>query len=414
MKQTLLKKIGSLTNINEKKGFTQKLPMKIKAILISHASVSVYMKGQKSLKQMILDDWYSLTAKQIKKYHPEIEVECWTPEKMFKTPQEFENEGIKYRQFPVIFSPVYGLDFSLAMIKEMKKEVKNAEKEGYKLVFHLHEYHNLHGLAIATIFGGQKIIGQHHGGSWPVKHLKESKKKRYFFPFFLLAQIWEDLVLKNIKIFYALSEEEINYLKKRAPKSQIRFQTMGIEDYYFQSMDKKTARKKLGWPLNKKIVLYLGRIIPVKGIKYAIDAMEELKDAELKVIGWGENQEYEDYAKSKNLKNVKFLGPIFYQDKLPYLSASDVFILPSSKEGAPVTVMEAMARNLPSVVTDIGGTRLMIFDNENGIIVRQKSSEDIVKTVREVLKWKNKNVKKYAGRYRWKKIVEDTVKDYSN
>ena len=54
---------------------------KLKVILISHASVSVYMKGQKKLKQMILDDWYSLTAKQIKKYYPKIDIECWTPEK---------------------------------------------------------------------------------------------------------------------------------------------------------------------------------------------------------------------------------------------------------------------------------------------------------------------------------------------
>ena len=228
--------------------------MKIKAILISHASVSVYMKGQKTLRQMILDDWYSLTAQQIKKFHPEIEIECWTPEKLFTEPQEFEERGVKYRQFPTTFSPMYGLDFSIQMLKEIKKEIKKAKKENYKVVFHLHEYHNLHGLAIAELFKKANIIGQHHGGSWPMKHIKENKKYKLFLPFFLFGQILENKVLKNIKIYYALSKQEIEYLKKKAPHSKIEFQTMGIEDYYFDVMSKKEARKKLGWKQNKKII----------------------------------------------------------------------------------------------------------------------------------------------------------------
>jgi len=402
-------------NLNLEKEIKSLIKMeKIKVILISHASVSVYMKGQKTLKQMILDDWYSLTAQQIKKYYPEIKVECWTPEKVFKKQQGFINNKIKYRQFPTIFSPMYGLDFSIEMLKEMKKEIKKSKEENYKLIFHLHEYHNLHGLVIATLFKNQKIIGQHHGGSCPLKHLKKSKKKRYFFPFFILAQLWENIVLKNINYFYALSKDEIDYLKKVAPNSKIKFQTMGIEDYYFESMKKEDARKKINWPLNKKIILYLGRIIPIKGIGYAIDAMEKMKDIDLKVIGWGEQKEFENYVKSKKLKNVEFLGSFFHKDKLPYLSAADVFVLPSSKEGAPVTIMEAMARNLPCVVTNIGGVNLMIENNKNGIIIKQKSSKDIIKGVREVLKWKNKNIKKYADKYKWEKIINDTVIDYFN
>jgi len=371
------------------------------------------MKGQKSLKQMILDDWYSLTAQQIKKFHPEIDVECWTPEKVFKESQEFEQGNIIYRQFPTTFSPKYGLDFSIPMLKEMKKEVKKAEEENYKLIFHLHEYHNLHGLAIATLFKKANIIGQHHGGSWPLKHIKENKKYRFFFPSFLLGQIWENCVLKNIDYFYALSQEEIDYLEKVAHNSITRFQTMGIENYYFGNMKKDVARKKLKWPLNKKIILFLGRLIPVKGITYLIDAMKNLKDIELKVIGWGDQeQEYKDYAKSKNLKNVEFLGSFFHREKLPYLSGADIFILPSSKEGASVSVMEAMARNLPIITTDIGGMPLMVRNEKEGIVVRQKNSEDIVKAVREILKWKKKNVKKSAEKYRWKKIIDDTIRDY--
>ncbi len=387
--------------------------MKIKAILISHASVSVYMKGQKTLRQMILDDWYSLTSQQIKKFHPEIEVECWTPEKTFKKPQEFKYENIVYKQFPTTFYPQYGLDLSIQMLKKMKEEVRKAKKENYKLIFHLHEYHNLHGLMIATLFKEANIICQHHGGSWPLKLAKENKKYRLFFPLFLIGQVWENVVLKNIRYFYALSEQEINYLKKIARKSKTKFQTMGIEDYYYENSKKETARKKLKWPLNKKIILFLGRLIPVKGLVYLIDAMEKLKDVELKVIGWGElREEYENYAKSKKLNNIEFIGSVFKKEKLPYLSAADVFILPSYKEGASVSVMEALAKNLPIITTDTGGMPLMVKNGREGIVIRQKNSEDIVLAARKILKWKKRNIKQYAERYRWKKIVEDTVKDY--
>jgi glycosyltransferase involved in cell wall biosynthesis len=385
---------------------------KIKTIMICQASVSVYMKGQKTLKQMIMDDWDSLTAKEIKKFYPEIEVECWAPEKVMKEPQEFNEFGIRYRQFPTTISPQYGLDLSIPMLKEMKKEMKKAKSQNYKLIFHVHEYHSLHGLVIATLFKNANIIGQHHGGSWPLKHLKENKSYRKFFPFFFLGQVWESFCLKNIKMFYPLSQTEIDYLKKFAPNSKIKFQTMGIDDYYFGTMDKNKARTKLNWPKDKKIILFVGRLIPSKGIGYLLDAMEDLKDIQLKIIGWGDKEKYEKYAKEKKLNNVEFLGSIFNEGKLPYLSAADAFILPSCKEGASVSVMEAMARNLPIVTTDTGGMPLMVTNGREGIVIKQRSSKEIVEGIREILKWKNKNIKQYAERYKWKKIVDGTVQDY--
>ena len=375
--------------------------------------MSVFMRGQKSLKQMVLDDWFSLTAQQIKKFHPEIDVECWCPERSYKKEKMFSNSGIKYRQFPTTFSLMYGLDLSIEMLKALKKEARKAEKDKIKLVMHIHEYHNLHGLMLATFFKNQKIIAQHHGGSWPWKHVRQTKRYKLFLPLFLLAQIWESLVIKNIRCFFALSQEEIDYLKRFAHNSRIKFQTMGIEDEYFEPMKKSIARKKLGLPLNKKIILFLGRINNVKGVRYLLDAMENLEDVGLKLIGWGDLDEFQSYAKEKKLKNVEFLGPIFGEKKLVYLSASDALVLPSSKEGAPVTVMEALARNLPVVASRVGGVALMIKNGENGLIIKPKSSEEIVKAVRKILTWENRDVRKYAERYRWKKIVEETVKEYA-
>lgn len=387
---------------------------KIKAIHIEHCSHSYFLgDGKSNPDDIVRGSWATQAAREIKKFFPEIDVECWFPEKLEKNIRIIEQDGVKLKIFPTTFSPRYALDFSWQMLKSLKAEAERCKKENIKLILHIHEYHNLHGIAIAWLFKNEHMIAQHHGGSWPAKHLRETKKYKYFLPFFLFGQAAESLVLKNIKIFYALSKEEIDYLNKTASKSEARFQTMGIEDAYFKKCSKLAARKKLKLQLDKKIIIFIGRINEAKGIRYLIDAMKELKDVELKIIGYLQKvEEFKKYAEQNKLDNIEFTGGIFGERKRLYLSAADALILPSSKEGAPVTVMEALARNLPVVVTNVGGVPLMIKDGREGRIIKQKSSGEIVKAVREILKWKNKNVKKYAEKYRWKKIILDTVNDY--
>ncbi len=387
---------------------------RLKVIQIAHASHSYFADKDDDLKKITLNDWYSKTAEQLKKFYPEIEVECWAPEKLNKKESNFTEFGVLFRFFPVNFSPIYALDFSIKMLKELKKEIDKSKNNGYDLIIHLHEYHNLHGLLIASFFKKQKIITQHHGGSCPLKHLKEKKKYWCFFPFFIIGEIWENFVLKNINVFYALSKGEIEYLKKIAPKSKIKFQTMGIENEYFHKFDKKIARKKLKIKENKKIIIYVGRINSIKGIKFLLDAMKKLTGVELYLLGYGNEKEFfQNYAEKNNIKNVKFLGGVFGEKKLLYLSSADALILPSSKEGAPVTAMEAIAMNLPVIVTNVGGVSLMIRNGREGIIIKPKNSEEIVMAVRSILKWKKRDIRKYANKYKWKKIIKETVDDYT-
>ena len=91
---------------------------------------------------------------------------------------------------------------------------------------------------------------------------------------------------------------------------------------------------------------------------------------------------------------------------------TQAFILPSSREGASVSVMEALARNVPIVTTDIAGMPLMIKDEKEGYVVPQRNSSEIAKAVKKILKWENRNIKKSAEQYKWKRIVDETVKDY--
>ena len=191
---------------------------------------------------------------------------------------------------------------------------------------------------------------------------------------------------------------------------------MGVSEEYFKTISKKTARKKLNLKQDSFVILFLARIAEIKGVSYLLEAMKKLKDSgiELKIAGYGQEQDkFKQYAEKNNLKNVKFLGGIFGEKKMQWLAACDVLILPSLKEGAPVSVMESLAQNKPVIVTDVGGVRLMLENDREGIIIRQKSSLDIVRAVKKIINKPIKNVKQYANIYKWEKIIDDTVKDYS-
>ena len=189
---------------------------------------------------------------------------------------------------------------------------------------------------------------------------------------------------------------------------------MGIEEDYFNEQSKQGAREKLGLPFDKKILLFIGRVNDVKGVGILLEAINKIKNKNilLKIIGFGPQEEkFKEYVKKNNLSNVEFLGGVFGEEKMLYLSSCDAFVLASSKEGAPVTVMEAMARNRPSVVTDVGGVRLMIEDNKNGIII-QRNLEDLVRAIKEIINWNKEKISDYAEIYKWNKIIDNTVKDY--
>ena len=78
-------------------------------------------------------------------------------------------------------------------------------------------------------------------------------------------------------------------------------------------------------------------------------------------------------------------GPKYGDELLIEYMKSDCFVMPSYREGFPNTVMEAGAMGLPSVVTDINGSREIIINGENGIIVPSKNSDALYKAMKQMI-----------------------------
>ena len=121
--------------------------------------------------------------------------------------------------------------------------------------------------------------------------------------------------------------------------------------------------------------IFIGRLVRDKGIVELVDAFTRLNrerpDTRLILVGPAEPDldplPPETLAALEANQSIQAVGK--QTDVRPWLAASDVLVLPSYREGFPNVVIEAGAMGLPAVVTDINGSREIIIDGRNGLIV---------------------------------------------
>jgi glycosyltransferase involved in cell wall biosynthesis len=106
---------------------------------------------------------------------------------------------------------------------------------------------------------------------------------------------------------------------------------------------------------NKPLILFVGNLVPQKGLKYLLEAKKILKtDAQLVIVGDGPlMMNLKEMVVNEDIKDVIFTGARRDVDKI--MPLGDVFVLPSISEGFPITLLEAFASGLPAVATNVGG-----------------------------------------------------------
>ena len=144
---------------------------------------------------------------------------------------------------------------------------------------------------------------------------------------------------------------------------------------------------------SKFTFLFVGRIVRDKGINELVGAFKKLyseyPDIRLLLVGPYEDnldpisQESRDAISA--YKNIEAVGKKIGEELLAYYAAADCFVMPSYREGFPNTVLEAGAMELPSIVTDINGSREIIVDGENGMIVPPQNEERLYQAMKMIL-----------------------------
>lgn len=128
--------------------------------------------------------------------------------------------------------------------------------------------------------------------------------------------------------------------------------------------------------------LFVGRIVKDKGINELCKAMDKLSGfapVRLLLIGPYEDDLDPISQKAKeiieNNPAFEYVGEKYGDELLAYYAAADCYVFPSYREGFPNTVLEAGAMGLPSIVTNINGSREIIVDGKNGVIIPPRDEE---------------------------------------
>lgn len=139
--------------------------------------------------------------------------------------------------------------------------------------------------------------------------------------------------------------------------------------------------------------LFVGRIVGDKGINELVQAFERLQGecTDVRLLLVGKFEENLDPLKPATMEaiqsnpGIEHVGAQYGDALLAHYAASDCFVFPSYREGFPNTVMEAGAMELPCIVTDINGSREIIVDGENGVIIPSKDAEALYGAMKAIV-----------------------------
>jgi len=170
-------------------------------------------------------------------------------------------------------------------------------------------------------------------------------------------------------------------------------------------------------PLRTRLnIVTVGRLVPWKQIDHLIEALVEIEDAGLVIVGDGpERNRLKDLAQANNLNDrVYFAGQRSKEETLGLMTACDLFVLNSTYEGFPHVVLEAMCTGLPVVATEVGGTPELVRDGENGLLISPNANGALASTLRKLLSSSEERRRLAAGgrettqRFRRSPMIEAT------
>lgn len=246
------------------------------------------------------------------------------------------------------------------------------------------------------------------GVLYPYTKSKSAWKKWPYYKLFAERNI------KNATAIHYTSEDEANRCHSLflGLKNQAIIIPNGIELSEFNNLpSRENLRKRYPILKDKKIVLFLGRINWIKGLDILVKAysrlVKERDDVHLLIVGSDEEGykgKVKGWLKDEGaLKRVSFTGMLSGREKLEAFAGSDVFVLPSYSENFGMAVVEAMAFNLPVIISDKVGIYEEVEKAKAGFIIHTDENE-LYSAMVKILDNKQESLE--MGR-RGRKLVEE-------
>ncbi|MEI6533489.1 MAG: glycosyltransferase [Candidatus Roizmanbacteria bacterium] len=231
-------------------------------------------------------------------------------------------------------------------------------------------------------------------------------------------------------------KEYITYLYEANPK-KISVIAPGVDTSHFHPLDKDEAIQRVHKSPDERLLLFVGRIEPLKSIDmifYALKiVVQKNPDLKLKlwIVGGNANQQEEEWSKqlkalaqlrdTLQLTNfINFIGQL-HQKELPlYYNASDIVLMPSHYESFGIVGLEAMACGIPVITTNVTGVSNIITNNRSSLITSVNNPLLLSKQIETLLSNKelysqtSRELIKNAQKLDWAIIVKEFISLYKS
>ena len=262
----------------------------------------------------------------------------------------WEYEGVKIKCLPCVKNKFF------ETISHTFLAVLDSIKHPYD-IYYFHAVVTGMFIPVVRLFG-KRVVLHTHGLDW---------KREKWNPFAkIIIQISTSLGLRSAGTVMSVSLEEVEYFEKRFKREVVHLPNgISVVDPVAQTSELEKINVQPG-----KYVLFLSRLVPEKGCHLLIDAWRSL-DADIKkdfnLLIAGDTQYKDKYyyrLKEQASESVIFTGFVTGELKNEILSHAAIFVQPSSMEGMPLSVLEAMSYGLAVVGSDIREIADIVIDKE--------------------------------------------------
>jgi len=273
----------------------------------------------------------------------------------------------------------------------------------------------------------------HSQFTWSAGYVGARLKEKYDVPFVVTArgydiyslpfkdEEWRErikYVLNSADYVTTVSQSNLDCIKKINISTPVAIVHNGFRTDQFYPSEMMRCRMSLNLPLDKKIILTVGNLEPIKGQKYLINAIKKIlnerNDILCIIVGAGKLE----HVLKQQIQLLGLNDTIIMAGGKPHsiipqwMNACDLFVLPSLNEGNPNVMFEALGCGKPFIGTKVGGIPEIITSDNYGLLVEPEDPQDLAQKILSALdrEWDSEIIvgysRQFAREMMSKKIIE--------